>query len=157
VKDEEALSNEALLDGCYAIKSNVKKEIADAQALRQRYCDLEDIERDFRTMKTAHLEMRPVYVRKEANTRGHVFVVMLALLLQRELERCRRDIDLTVEEAISELDSIRSQVIQIKDTEIFAIPTPAKQGRELLAKLNISLPSVLSGKTAAVHTKKKLM
>jgi hypothetical protein len=34
-------------------------------------------------MKTAHLEVRPVYVR----TKGHVFVVMLALLLTRSMER----------------------------------------------------------------------
>jgi len=52
-------------------------------ALHDRYCGLESVERAFRTMKTAHLEMRPVFVRKEKSTKGHVFVVMLALLLQR--------------------------------------------------------------------------
>jgi len=156
VKDDEALSHEALLDGCYAIKSDVSREAADAQTLHDRYCDLENVERAFRTMKTAHLELRPVYVHKEASTRGHVFVVMLALMLQRELESCWRDMDLTVEEGIGELDAVRTQIIQINDTEIFNIPTPTEQGRRLLAKLNVKLPSVLPGKTANVHTKKKL-
>lgn len=87
-KDEEAFSQAALLDGCHVIKSDVPKGDADAQTLHDRYCDLEMVERAFRTMKTAHLDLRPVFVTKKASTQGHVFVVMLALLLQRELERC---------------------------------------------------------------------
>ena len=38
-------------------------------------------------MKTGLLEIRPVFVRKESRTRGHVFCSMLALKLQREVER----------------------------------------------------------------------
>ena len=68
---------------------------ATAQTIHDRYCDLENVERAFRTMKTAHLEMRPIDVRKKKSTRGHVFVVMLALLLQRELERCWTELDIT--------------------------------------------------------------
>ena len=41
----------------------------------------------FRTSKTVHLEMRPMYVRTEEHTRGHVLVVMLAYLIRRELSR----------------------------------------------------------------------
>jgi hypothetical protein len=48
---------------------------------------LQKVERDFRTMKTGLLEIRPVFVRKESRTRGHVFCSMLALKLQREVER----------------------------------------------------------------------
>ena len=32
----------------------------------------------FRTSKTGHLEMRPLFLRREARTRGHAFVVELA-------------------------------------------------------------------------------
>ena len=83
-----------MLDGCYVIKSNVPEGNAGAQTLHDRYCDLENVERAFRTMKTAHLEIRPVFVRKQESTRGHAFVVMLALLLQRELERCWAGLDI---------------------------------------------------------------
>jgi hypothetical protein len=48
---------------------------------------LQKVERDFRTMKTGLLEIRPVFVRKESRTRGHVFCSILALKLQREVER----------------------------------------------------------------------
>ncbi|NPU98914.1 MAG: hypothetical protein HPY51_17085 [Candidatus Omnitrophica bacterium] len=37
--------------------------------------------RAFRTCKTTHWEVRPVFVRTEAGTRGHVLVVKLAYLV----------------------------------------------------------------------------
>ena len=69
-KDDAALSSVSLLDGCYVIKSDVPQANADAQILHDRYCDLEKVERAIRTMKTTHLELRPVNVRKEKSTRG---------------------------------------------------------------------------------------
>ena len=155
-KDEAALAEVALLDGCYAIKSDVPKDDADAQTLHDRYCDLENVERSFRTMKTAHLEMRPVFVHKEQSTRGHAFVVMLALLLQRELEKCWRHLDVTVEEGIDELAAIHMQQLHLGSTPINNIPSPNEIGQQLLEKAAIQLPSVLPGYSANVHTKKKL-
>lgn len=155
-KDEYALEQVALLDGCYVIKSDVSKDNAQTQTLHDRYCDLEMVERGFRTMKSAHLEMRPIFVRKEQSTKGHAFVVMLALLLQRELERCWADLDITVEEGIDELASIRMEDVHIGNTCIQNIPMPNTIGKQLLEKARITLPSVLPSRTANVHTKKKL-
>ena len=137
-------------------KSDVPKEDADAQTLHDRYCDLEMVERSFRTMKTSHLEMRPLFVTKRVSTQGHVFVVMLALLLQRELERCWVDMDITVEEAIDELASIHMQEIELSGVSIQNIPTPTKLGKQLLHNAEVTLPSVLPKTTANVHTKKNL-
>lgn len=155
-KDEETLSEVALLDGCYVIKSDVPKEDADAQTLHDRYRDLEMVERSFRTMKVSHLELRPVFVKKKVSTQGHVFVVMLALLLQRELERCIADMDITVEEGLSELSAIHMQEVQFGGVTIQNIPKPTKIGAELLKRAGIILPTVLPKNSAHVHTKKKL-
>lgn len=155
-KNEAALEEIALLDGCYVIKSDVPKGNADAKTIHDRYCDLEMVERAFRTIKTTHLEMRPVFVRKEPRTRGHVFVVMLALLLQRELERCWIDMDLTIEEGIDELAAIHMQEVSLGNIQIQNIPTPNTLGKQLLKKADIVLPTLLPSKTANVHTKKKL-
>jgi transposase len=87
VVDEKARTGVAALDGCYVIKSDVPRDKAHRETLHARYKDLAFVERDFRDMKTARLEVRPVYVRKRDRTRGHVFVVMLALLLKRYMER----------------------------------------------------------------------
>lgn len=155
-KDEDALSEESLLDGCYVIKSDVPEEDADTQKLHDRYCDLEMVERAFRTMKTTHLELRPVFVKKKTSTQGHVFVVMLALLLQRELEKAITNMDITVQEAINELEAIRMEEVKLGDATIQNIPIPTETGREILKNTSITLPKVLPKIKANVHTKKKL-
>ena len=156
-KDEDALAQAALLDGCYVIKSDVPKKDADAQTLHDRYCDLEMVERAFRTMKTTHLDLRPVFVKKKTSTQGHVFVVMLALLLQRELESCwSAKMDVTVEEGIEELCAVHMQEVTLGGATIQDIPNPTKLGKQLLEKTSITLPTVLPKTTANVHTKKKL-
>ena len=155
-KDEVNLAEAALLDGCYVIKSDVPKDKADAQTLHERYCDLENVERAFRTMKTACLDLRPVYVHTEPSTKGHVFVVMLALLLQRELERCWAELDLTVEEAIDELGAIQSVEVRLGEATINEIPKPNDRAARILAKASVTLPRVFPISEAHVHTKKLL-
>jgi len=155
-KDEEALSQVSLLDGCYVIKSDVAKEDADSQALHDRYCDLEMVERSFRTMKTSHLELRPIYVRKKTSTQGHVFVVMLALYLQRELEKTLVDEDITVEEAIEELAAIHMQEVKLGKATIQNIPKPTALGARILKKASITLPTAMPKFVAKVSSKKKL-
>jgi transposase len=155
-KNEIALDQAALLDGCYVIKSDVPKDQAEAQILHDRYCDLENVERAFRTMKSVHLEMRPVFVRKEGSTKGHAFVVMLALLLQREVEKCWANMDITVEEGIDELAAIHVQEVCVGNTRIQNIPIPNKIGKQLLEKVGVTLPAMLPLRRASVHTNKKL-
>lgn len=155
-KDDEALSETALLDGCYVIKSDVPKADADAQLLHDRYCDLENVERDFRTMKSVHLEMRPVFVKKKESTNGHVFVVMLSLLLQRKIEKYWSEMDITVEEGLDELGAIHMQEVRLGNACIQDIPKPNKIGRQLLKNAGVNLPSVFPKTIANVDTKKKL-
>ena len=52
--------------------------VGDRGAIRSRQIqDLASVEHGFRTCKTGHLEARPIFVRLQSRTRGHVFVVML--------------------------------------------------------------------------------
>ncbi len=155
-KNEGALEEIQKLDGCYVIKSNIPKDKADAQTVHDRYTDLEQIERDFRTIKQTHLELRPVFVRKETSTKGHVFVVMLALLLQRQLEKYWEDLDITVTEGLMELSSVSIHTITLKNVSVNKIPQPTQLGQELLKAADITLPPVLPAFQAKVATKKKL-
>jgi hypothetical protein len=155
-KNEEALLQVALLDGCYVVKSDVAQSDADAQTLHDRYCDLEMVERSFRTMKTTHLDLRPVFVKKKESTQGHAFIVMLALLLQRELEQCWSELNKTVKEGIDELGAIHMQEVHLGNACIQDIPTPNETGRRLLQKAGVQLPSVLPLRKPNVHTTKKL-
>ena len=69
-EDAPAREKEAQLDGCYVVQSDLPVAAASTQAVHDRYLDLTRVERDFRTLKTGLLEIRPVFLRKANRTRG---------------------------------------------------------------------------------------
>ena len=156
VKDEEALQELQKLDGCYVIKTNVSKKSADAQIIHDRYMDLKKIERDFRTIKQTHLEVRPVFVRKESHTKGHVLVVMLALLIQRALEQYWKSLDIGVKEGLNELSSISMITVKLRDTVVNKVPEPSQLGKQLLEAADVVIPEYLPIFESNIYTKKKL-
>ena len=64
--------------------------------------------------------------------------------------------DLTVQEAIGELEAIRMEEVKLGNTTIQNIPIPTETGKEILKNVSITMPKVLPKITANVHTKKKL-
>lgn len=109
VWEEEAAAREAeaQLDGCYVVESDLPATAATTQQVHDRYVSLTAVERDFRTLKTGLLEIRPVFLRKEGRTRGHALVSLLALKLARELDRRMAPLGLTVEDALDRLKGVR--------------------------------------------------
>ena len=87
VVDEEKKHDAAKLDGYYAMKTNVGKDVLSKDEIQEKYKALSLVEDAFRCSKTELLELRPIYVRLEKRTRGHVFVVMLYYLMIKELEK----------------------------------------------------------------------
>lgn len=154
--DKEEKEKAASLDGCYAIKTELKKEEVVTEKIHQRYKDLAMVEQGFRTMKTALLETRPIFVRKEKRTRGHVFVVMLAYILIHELQKLWANEDVTVEEGIKELAMINSVEIKIGEKSYQQIPQPRKLGETLLNLANVTLPPTILSPNINVATKRKL-
>ena len=155
--DTQYMKEIAELDGCYALKSNLPAHAADSQTIHDRYKDLALVENAFRTCKTTHLEVRPVFVRTEASTRGHVLVVMLAYMIVRELKRAWAELDLTVEEGLEQLSRICAMELSIKGAgSCLRLPDPSPQSRDLLKALKISLPHVLPRSSVKVDTRRKL-
>lgn len=155
--DDEYIAQIAELDGCYALKSDLPVEAADTKIIHDRYKDLTLVEGAFRTCKTSHLEVRPVFVRTEANTRGHVLVVMLAYLIVRELKRAWSEFDLTVEEGLEELNRLCAMELSIEGGgSCLRVPDPAAQTKKLLDALKIKVPETLPKSKIKVDTKKKL-
>ncbi len=109
VWEEDAAARERVgqLDGGYVIESDLPSAAATARQVHDRYLDLTRVERDFRTLKTGLLEIRPVFVRKEGRTRGHAVVSLLALKLARALERRVAPLGLTVADAVERLKGVR--------------------------------------------------
>jgi transposase len=85
----DAAAHEQILQlaGYYVLETDVPAERLDTQTAHDRYKALAQVEQDFRLLKTGVLEVRPVFVRQDTRTRGHVFVCLLALKLSRELQR----------------------------------------------------------------------
>ena len=157
VTDVEALAAESKLDGCYAIKTDLSKEMASKETVHTRYKDLTQVEMAFRTSKTVELEMRPINVRLESRTRGHVFVVMLAYKIVQELAKRWRSIDLTVEEGIKELSTLCAIEVEMDGSgKVNQIPEPRASIKKLLKAAKVRLPDVLPSKGIIVSTKKKL-
>jgi hypothetical protein len=106
-EDQGAREVEAQLDGCYVVESDLPARAATTQQVHDRYVSLTAVERDFRTLKTGLLKIRPVFLRKEGRTRGHALVSLLALKVARELDRRMAPLGLTVEDAIERLKGVR--------------------------------------------------
>ena len=155
--DREALAEIEKLDGCYVLKTDLKKKAADKETIHSRYKDLAQVEWAFRTSKTVHLEMRPVNVRLAGRTRGHVLVVMLAYRMVQELAERWREINLTVAEGIHELTTLcATEVLVNGQPRCNKIPQPRSSIKELLEAASVRLPEVLPCQAARVATRKKL-
>jgi hypothetical protein len=155
VVDEDALAEKAKFDGYYVIKTNLCDEKIPLRTVFERYKDLAMVEWAFRTSKTTHLNLRPIYVRNAANTRGHVFVVMLAYILVRELSRAWNTLNFTVEEGLDELAGICRTEAQIGDGQLVPyIPLPDERCKSLLDALGMKLPSSIKQSAARVVSKR---
>lgn len=141
-----------LLAGCYVIVSDVPQTVLDTKAVHDGYMALENVERDFRTLKTGLLEIRPVCVRKESRTRGHVFSCMLALKVTREIERRLKEAFGTTEtnphcvtlpDALAALHGMRLLLYDIDEKTILTrLPRPGELQGQVLEALGIKLPTL---------------
>ena len=155
--DPDARAEESKLDGCYVIKTDLPVPRASTQVVPDRYKDLTLVEANFRTGKTVELELRPVHVRLEASTRGHVFVVMLAYRLIQELQHAWAGEDLTVEEGLKQLSSLCvTEVVVNGKVKDQLVPEGRPQVKKLLELAQVDLPKKLRYHGTVVSPKKKL-
>ncbi len=74
------------LAGKYVVCTNLKKEKMDKTQVRQQYKNLQKVEHAFRDFKSDNIQIRPVYHRNEAQTRGHVLLSMFSYVIIKEME-----------------------------------------------------------------------
>jgi len=86
-RNEQAISEEAALDGFYVLRTSVGEDALTPQAVVRAYKLLAHAERAFRAMKSPELEIRPLHHRLEDRVRAHVFLCMLAYAVRFELEQ----------------------------------------------------------------------
>jgi len=156
-ENEEKKKEQMRLDGCYVLKTDRKKEEISTEEVHDKYKNLADVEWAFRTMKTTLLEMRGIFVRKAPRTRAHVFIVMLSYMIAYKLRRYWQELEITVEEGISELSSIHAIEVHFPQMSYQKIPQPRAIGSQLLEKAGVCLPDAIPCKGFTALTRKKLV
>jgi len=154
-----ALKATAQLDGCYVVETDLQTQQADAQTVHDRYKDLAFVERDFRTLKTGHLEFRPWFVCREDNTQAHALTAMLALKVRRHLERAWWSLEVTVEEGLRELEQLCvMELVHSQSRVVVArqLPQPSARQHQLLDALKLTLPATVPEPKVVVGTRKKI-
>lgn len=153
--DDDNLAEESKLDGCYVIKTDLPQDVASKEIIHSRYKSLSKVEFAFRSQKS-DLDVRPFYVRKRSRTISHLFIVMLAYKIERYLREAWSDLDITVSEGIETLSKISTSIIKIGKEELIRIPEPDEKCKELLKRINVTLPQMLPKCEVHVVTRKKI-
>ncbi|MBO0881900.1 MAG: IS1634 family transposase [Mycobacterium sp.] len=80
-RNQAAIDAEAALDGIYVIRTSVEAHALGPAGVVEAYKDLASIERDFRSIKTDDLHVRPIHHRLEDRVKAHLLICMLARYL----------------------------------------------------------------------------
>ena len=78
----EVIAAEARLDGIYVLRTGLPAAQADTATTVRSYKSLAHVEHAFRSIKTADLELRPVFHWTAPRVRAHVLLCMLAYYLE---------------------------------------------------------------------------
>jgi hypothetical protein len=86
-RNQAKIDEEAALDGFYVLRTPIPAAQLDAPAVVAAYKNLARVERDFRSIKSDDLDLRPIFHRLEERVRAHVLICMLACYLTWHLRQ----------------------------------------------------------------------
>lgn len=149
-RNKDEIERYSRLDGCYVIVTSLSKNRMETAEVRARYKELKQVEKAFRSMKTADLFVRPIRHWNPDRVRGHVFMCMLAYLIVWEARRrlddmLQRDPDTrqcdgkSLREIWKTLRRISIGYINIPGQQIEQISTINDHQSKILKKLGVSL------------------
>jgi hypothetical protein len=84
-RNTQAIAAEAALDGIYVLRTSVTTDQMTSGDVVRAYKNLANVERDFRSIKTIDLELRPIHHYTQTRVRAHVFLCALAAYLSWHL------------------------------------------------------------------------
>ncbi|MDQ6754126.1 MAG: IS1634 family transposase [Actinomycetota bacterium] len=140
IRRQESIDTEAALDGVYVIRTTVPATRMDAGQVVATYKSLANVERDFRSIKSIDLSLRPIHHFTETRVRAHVFICMLAAYLVWHLRQAWAPLTFTDEDRPEPADPVapakRSDAATAKaSTQTTAEGRPALSFRSLLEHL----------------------
>lgn len=102
-RNQDKISAEATLDGIYVIRTSLSTAALGAAQVVGSYKNLAHIERDFRSIKSDDLDLRPVRHYLPNRIKEHIFLCMLAAYLTWHLRKTLAPLTFT-DENIPQLD-----------------------------------------------------
>ena len=86
-RKQQQIAAEAALDGIYVIRTSMPADHLHPAGVVTAYKNLAHVERDFRSIKTDDLDLRPIHHRLKDRVRAHVLICMLAAYLVWHLRK----------------------------------------------------------------------
>ena len=112
------------------------------QQVHDRYKDLAKVESAFRAIKTGCLEIRPVYVRKDSRTRGHVFVTMLSYMIAQSFSTAIKPLHLPANLAWDYVDQLQTTTLSFKELSVKKIQTPTSKCAAIFNAIGLKIPNL---------------
>jgi hypothetical protein len=135
---KKAIKDKEKRDGLWVIHTNDHELSSEDLALA--YKQLVRVEETWKTMKST-IEIRPVFHRTDNRIKAHVFLCVLALLVERVAERL---CELTWPRIREELRSIKVAQLLAPNGTVYQTKPGSQEARNILKKLRIKpLPEVL--------------
>lgn len=86
-RDLASIAAQAALDGIYVLRTSVSATELDAPGVVTGYKNLAHVERDFRSIKTDDLDLRPIHHRLSDRVKAHVLICLLACYVTWHLRK----------------------------------------------------------------------
>jgi len=147
--DGDKIEKESALDGCYVVFTDASAEDISAAEAVKSYKSLMQVEQAFRNLKTAQLEIRPVYHKTDDRIKCHVFICMLAYYVmwhmrQRlnplaEIDGTGKNRKYSFDYVLESLKSIRYEKVAFMNTQTYIVSTPNDEQAHILNLLGVAL------------------
>jgi transposase len=152
--NEDEFARNRSLCGKYVVCTSVLAREMNAEQVRGQYKNLQYVEHAFRELKSDNISIRPVFHRREPQTRGHVQLCMFAYAIIKEMENRlfpllktynkNQKQQLSFNDLIAELNNIKICELQIGHG-LTAIQKPELNSlqKKILEALNIEPEKII--------------
>jgi len=86
-RHQNSIDTQAALDGIYVLRTSVPATDLDAAGVVTGYKNLANVERDFRSIKSDDLDLRPIHHRLTERVKAHVLICLLACYVTWHLRK----------------------------------------------------------------------
>jgi transposase len=136
----EALEFEAELDGLFVLRSN-RTDLSIAE-LVSAYKTLARAESAFKELKD-FIELRPMFHWAEERVRAHIFICVLAYLIETciEIRLKEKGWEMTARKALKTLSEIKLIEQEIEGLKLCTYSQPTPESRKIIHALGLKLPA----------------